>query len=559
MTRLLTTILSIAVLGCILQLPACGGAGGVGSGGTGIIASGAGTQTGNVSGFGSLIIEGNKYDDSIAVVSNEIEPSNATSASLPSVRLGMQVKASFDATERITAVTILPTVIGKVATVARSATGDSIVVAGQTVRLQSSIAPRSSPTIFEGLTGANDVIVGDKLEVHGYFDADGTVIATRVELLDDTNTTTKVSGVVSALSVTSTAQSFVIGRLNVKLSSASKILPAGNTLKAGDRVTVWAKVDAAPIIGASAALQTLDANTVRIEASNGISSGLQPWRIAGPIGAIDLNAKSITVDEVTTSFANAALKNAQLADLQLGAVVRIKGNGNSAIEIELLKTPEAVKIELAGAISDFNSPASFKVRGSLVNASAANIVFTNGGRTNLANGVLVELDGTVVNGVIVPSQITIKTVQDNRTQTIVGQVSSFNSTANTFSILGTPAKLTSSTVFKAFSGGTGSIANFVNGANVQVTGSLVQNVFNVTEVRLGNNVVQEVKIEGVATNINVTARTLILNGIAVSWTATTDINTLGKLKNGVRIEVEGLSNSANGGAIVASKIQAKDR
>jgi Domain of unknown function (DUF5666) len=253
------------------------------------------------------------------------------------------------------------------------------------------------------------------------------------------------------------------------------------------------------------------------------------------------------------------LKNTVLTDLQKGVVVRIKGSGNNAIEIELLKAPEKVKIELAGLITDFNSVASFKIRNSLINASAATIVFVNGTKTNLGDGVLVELEGNVVNGVVVPTVVTLKTAEDNRTQAFIGQVSNYNAATGQFNLLGAQAKITASTVFKTFSGGNANVASFTNGAVVQAKGTFSQGVFIVTEIRSGSNAVQEVKLEGIASNVNLIARTLTLNGTAVTWTTSTEIDLISRLKNGARIVVEGLSNAGNGGVVAASKIQVKDR
>jgi Domain of unknown function (DUF5666) len=541
-------------------LSACGGGGdGVGSGGTGIVGSSSGVQTGNVSGFGSVIIEGNKYDDSLAVVTNEIEPGNAANSTLASIRLGMQVKASFDTSERVTSVSVLPAILGKVASVNLNSTGDTLVVAGQTVRLQGPSASLSAPTVFEGLTSAKDITTGEKLEVHGYFDADGTVIATRVELLDDTNTVTRLSGIVSGLTATASNQTFKVGGLQISLASTAKVLPVNSVIKNGDRVSIWSNVDVVTTTVAGINTQSLNAKVVRIEATNSITGNNQPWRIAGPITSIDLSAKTIKVDDVNVNFTNATLKNTVLADLQKGVVVRIKGSGNNAIEIELLKAPEKVKIELAGLITDFNSVASFKIRNSLINASAATVVFVNGTKANLGDGVLVELEGNVVNGVVVPTAVTLKTAEDNRTQALIGQVSNYNSATGLFNLLGAQAKITASTVFKTFSGSNVGIASFTNGAVVQAKGTFSQGVFIVTEIRSGSNAVQEVKLEGIASNVNLIARTLTLNGTAVTWTTSTEIDLLSRLKSGARIVVEGLSNAGNGGSVAASKIQVKDR
>jgi Domain of unknown function (DUF5666) len=541
-------------------LSACGGGGdGVGSGGTGIIGSSSGVQTGTVSGFGSVIIEGNKYDDSLAVVTSEIEPGNTSSSTLSSIRLGMQVKASFDTSERVTGVSLLPTILGKVASVNLNSIGDTLVVAGQQVRLQGSTAALSAPTVFEGLTSAKDISVGDKLEVHGYFDADGTVIATRVELLDDTNTVTRLSGIVSGLTATAGNQTFKVGGLQVSLASSAKVLPTNSVIKNGDRVSIWSNVDVVTTTVTGINTQSLSAKVVRFEASNSITSSNQPWRVAGPISSIDLSAKTIKVDDVTVNFTNATLKNTVLADLQKGVVVRIKGSSNNATEIELLKAPEKVKIELSGLITDFNSVASFKIRNSLINASAATVVFVNGTKANLGDGVLVELEGNVVNGVVVPTVVTLKTAEDNRTQAFIGQVSNYNAATGQFNLLGAQAKITASTVFKTFSGGNANVASFTNGTVVQAKGTFSQGVFIVTEIRSGSNAVQEVKLEGIASNVNLIARTLTLNGTAVTWTTATEIDLLSRLKSGARIVVEGLSNAGNGGVVAASKIQVKDR
>jgi hypothetical protein len=543
----------------IAFLAACGGGDGVGSGGTGIIAS-SGVQTGTISGFGSIIIEGNKYDDSIAVVSADIEPGNLTPTALPSLKLGMQINASFDSNERVTTATVLPAILGKVASVNLNSNGDTLIVAGQTVRLQSANAISTAPTVFEGITGAKDVVVGAKLEVHGYFDTDGSVIATRVELLDERNTATRISGVVSALGTTSSGQSFKVASLQVNLPSTAKTLPASSVLKNGDRVTVWSAGNAvANAATTTNTIQSLTANVVRIDIASSLPSNSQPWRIAGPIGSIDINARTLMIDGISINFMNATLKNTQTGDLQKGAVVRVKGNGSNAIELELLKTPDKVRIELAGVITDFNSAMSFKVRNSLVNASATNIVFVNGTMANLSDGVLVEIEGSVINGVVVPSSLKFKTSEDSRTLAFLGQVSNYNASTGLFNILGAQGRITNTTIFKTFSGGNTTVASFINGVAAQVKGSFAQGVFFVTEVRLGASVVREVKMEGIATNVNFISNSFTLNGIVVNWTTATDFDLPTFLKDGVRVVVEGLSDSNANGVVAALKIQVKDK
>jgi hypothetical protein len=324
-------------------------------------------------------------------------------------------------------------------------------------------------------------------------------------------------------------------------------------------VTVWSKTDVVTNGNGTGAAQSLNADVVRIDAVNSLPINSLPWRIAGPIGNIDLNTKTLSIDNVSINFANATLKNTQLTDLQKGAVVRVKGSGITALEVELLKSPDKVKIELAGVITDFNSATSFKVRNSLVNASASNIIFVNGTKTNLGDGVLVEIEGNVINGVVVPIAVKLTTSEDNRTQAFIGQISNYNVSTGLFNLLGAQGKITNATVFKTFTGGNANAASFVNSATVQVKGSFAQSVFVVTEVRLGANVIQEVKIEGIATNVNLISKSFAVNGVAVNWTTSTDFDTIAYLKNGVRVVVEGLSDSSTSGVVAALKIQVKDK
>jgi Domain of unknown function (DUF5666) len=554
-----SSIFSIALLSALLS--ACGGEGGVGSGGTGITA--AGLQTGTVSGFGSVIIEGNKYDDSAAIISVETEPGNPVTASGTQIKLGMQVRAQFDATEKLSSVVAVPTVVGLVSEVNLN----SLIVAGQTIRVLSSTAGASAPTIFDGIASSADLIKGDRVEIFGQLDANNAVVATRIELLDDANVLTKITGVASAVTSTTvlntTAQRFSVGALTVSVDSSTKRLPLSITsslIKNGDIVTVWSNADAST---------TLLAKAVRIEDGAFISS--TPWRVGGPISQLDAVARTLRIGDVVVNFASATFSSGLSADLQNGLLVRVKGTAASAnnrqlnaADIQLIKASDKVKIELSGTISDYSNAGSFRVRGTLINASATSIIFENGSAGNFGDGVLLDLEGEIVNGVMAPSRIRFKTTEDSRTRSFIGNVASYNNNSSTFSLLGTSAKLNNSTIYKTLLGANATVASFSNGANVQVTGSFTQGVFLVDEVRYqgivgsggGNTAPRQVKIDGVASMINFGTRTLTLNGNTVSWTPSTSINDIARLKNGALIQVEGVG---SGLTISASKIDIKQR
>ena len=61
---------------------------------------------------------------------------------------------------------------------------------------------------------------------------------------------------------------------------------------------------------------------------------------------------------------------------------------------------------LIGSIGNYVSPASFRVRGQLVDASDPSVVFVNGSQSNLANSVNVTVTGTqIVNGALIANQV----------------------------------------------------------------------------------------------------------------------------------------------------------
>ncbi len=111
-------------------LAGCGGGSGemvarIGSGGSGSpVSAGAGP----VSGFGSIIVSGQHYDETGAQFAVDERPDQPTAASVDAVRLGMQIQFEHQS-NRITTATVASEVIGPVTSV----TASGLVVMGQTV------------------------------------------------------------------------------------------------------------------------------------------------------------------------------------------------------------------------------------------------------------------------------------------------------------------------------------------------------------------------------------------------------------------------------------------
>ncbi|UCH17891.1 MAG: hypothetical protein JSW36_02265 [Burkholderiales bacterium] len=178
----------LAALGSMVAvLVACGGGGGVGEGGTGSFVSGP------ISGFGSVIVGGVRFDDSSATFEDEDNPNSTPDRS--ALRLGLVVEVEggpIDATTgRATARTIRigSAIVGPVTDV--SPMMRMVRVLGQPVRV-------TAATVFgSGLEGGLAALAaGQVVKVNGFFDsALPGFVATRIELPTTPPDTYKARGI----------------------------------------------------------------------------------------------------------------------------------------------------------------------------------------------------------------------------------------------------------------------------------------------------------------------------------------------------------------------------
>ena len=156
-------------------LVACGGGGdGTGAGGTSTAQSFA---SGPITGLGSVIVNGVRFDDSSARIENDEDGSGHSARDL---KLGMMVEIQAgridDNSARATAAVIRfgSELVGPVASIDAVAT--TLRVLDQTIEVKPT-------TVFEdGLAGFGAITVGQVLEIHAQFDAtSGHYVATRIE------------------------------------------------------------------------------------------------------------------------------------------------------------------------------------------------------------------------------------------------------------------------------------------------------------------------------------------------------------------------------------------
>ena len=388
--RVLVTLLSAAG---VVVLPSCGGGGGggdavVGGGGGGVDTGGTGSfMAGRIAGFGSIIVNGVRFDDRGARVVDDDDEGRAMGPG--DLRLGMMVRVLAGATTAgtggglptatATAITIESEIKGPVES---KTAPDTLVVFGQTVKV-------NAATVFDGTTFAA-ITVGNILEVSGFLGTNGVVTATRIELEGAANEF-KVRGFIADLDPA--AQTFRIGTAIFNFSAATR-LPA-TPLANGQFVRVRTQT-----VKNAAGQWVVN----RIDLRQPVEDDRDEAEVEGILvqnGAL-LQVNGITID-VSRLPAGTVLPIGQQVEIE-GELV----NGVLiAREIELEDEDEEAEVDVEGAVSAVNLAAqTFVVRGLTFHFFAATRLDDGTIAANLVNGAVVRVKGRLPAGGTGPIEAT---------------------------------------------------------------------------------------------------------------------------------------------------------
>ncbi len=383
LTRRWVAALSLGVV-TVLAINACGGGGdvaGVGSGGTGSF------SVGTITGFGSVFVNGQRYDDSGASVSDEDGP-----RSRADLRLGMvvTVQASVSASGSATASSFVfdSELLGPVDAGSLNTGGKSFAILGQKVVVAAGTV--FDPQLPLGLTSIRE---GQTLEVHGYVNPLANELQATLISPASGASKYKISGTVSSLQ--NGARTFRIGTATVSYAGLD-----GPELPPGLADGALVKIRLAPVgPGAAGARQatTLRANNATIaDQAKADVEGL----ITSFTSASRFNVGTIPVDARNASFP------AGTTGLGLGARVAVKGAVSAgtlvARQVKLEDPKAEIEIELLGAVSALDKVAkTFVLRGVTVSYAGA-VQFKKGGPADLRDGAKVEVKGQIAaNGTVV--------------------------------------------------------------------------------------------------------------------------------------------------------------
>ncbi len=382
----------LALLAAILA-NACGGGGGDTAASAPAAPSTAASSgnpsalaVGTVTGFGSLIVDGKRWDDRNARVERNRDD-NPSLADLAEAKLGHRVEIEADVDSVAKTIRIEAEVMGRVSAI--DATARELKIAGQTVRTNTDPAAGPVTVYADGYTRFADIALDDVAEVHGAPRFDSglgryVIDASRIEKKADLPAgIVRIAGVVTTYDPA--ARTFKLGELVVNIGNAL-VVPANRALANGQRVVVWTSaVGAGPTASASfIRIKERSDNTGVASEVAGRITRFDAANATFEVGGIKVNAKSAIILPAQQALANelyVIVRGSFAADGSLNA---------SQIRLRKKELEFQAEAEIRGTITDFVSLADFKLRGVAIDASGASLKSCP---TPLADGLFVEVEG----------------------------------------------------------------------------------------------------------------------------------------------------------------------
>lgn len=378
----------------ISLIAACGGgagdailslAPGVGTGGTGIVA-------GTLTGLGSVIVDGVRYDDSQAALERQADLVQTTTLALSDLQVGQYVYLELDSASTPVRVRLESQLVGPIAGLAAS--GTRFTVWGQTVAINTN--PALGPvTVFSGYTQASDLGTRDPVQVYGVLRPDPNdatrelILATRIERLAST---TSLPARLTGTLRTNASGSLLLAGIPLDPAGITN-LSKDQSLQPGMVVTVVLPWDAS-----ATTVTRLQPLSARLLGQTGTS--VERLRLGG---AVQLRADgSLSVQGIPVNVSSSTLASIR-ETLKEGAYITVEGSVNHTTGELLANTIETMPaegrpLELRGSVTSWVNQNSFMVRGVRINASQA--VWSGGTAADVSNGRYIEITGRLLGNVL---------------------------------------------------------------------------------------------------------------------------------------------------------------
>ncbi|BCR06746.1 hypothetical protein DESUT3_38150 [Desulfuromonas versatilis] len=329
----------------------CGGGGGGGGGGG--PTSTTGVSSGTIQGFGSVIVNGVRFntDNATFVIEGDDNPSQSD------LREGMIVliDGSFDdngTTGTATLVTRGDDLEGPVASITETTPGlvKVLSILGHNVIVENGV------TVFDDtppVTYAN-LAVDQVLEISGHMAANGDIQATFIEKKAETSAAFladplqefEILGTVSNLG----ASTFNINNLIIDFSG---VTPRNGSLANGALVEVKGR-------SFDAGTNTLTATDVELKA--GLGANIAKVELEGLIANLNTGAQTFTINGQLVNYSAATFRGGLEADLANGTKVEAEGSVNAAGTLNAVKVTFKESVRIEGNVAAVNA-ASFTMEG----------------------------------------------------------------------------------------------------------------------------------------------------------------------------------------------------
>lgn len=356
---------ALGALAAALVLASCGGVGEDGSG----AAPPDTLTTGVVNGFGSVVVNGIHFDVSRADISVDGVPGRAQT----DLSVGMVVEvtgtlAADGATGTATRVAYESLLRGTV----------DDLPAARTVRVLGQRVSVDDTTVFAGAAGADDLRSGDRLQVSGFRDPDGSLRATWVSRESGTGQPQLTAFITSVAATT-----VRLAGLDVNITNATFSGVTVGTLAAGQLVRVV--LQAPPVSGAAVAtrLSLIDSRVPDALRKQQLQGIVAQWDVAA--GRFSLNGQPVQVSSATQ------YQDGTAASLNTGVRVEVTG------QLSADRVLRADKLRfLGGAITGY---ARGKVTGVDVNSKRFSLLDNPGVEVRVRADTLLN-DTAMVGGVL---------------------------------------------------------------------------------------------------------------------------------------------------------------
>lgn len=400
----------------------CGGGGSVDVAGPGVGGTGA-FASGPITGFGSIFVNGVRFDDSAARVLDD----DGVQRGREGLALGMMVEvrgsAPVDAdgvrSSTATEIRYGAELVGTV---------DAVDAAAGTLRVFGVLVKVKATTVIAGASGLAGVQVGSVVEVHGRRDDSGAVVASRIEVKAPSLAAHAAAG--SSLRLTSRVTAVTAQGFSVEVGGSTVSVVATQPLPQNLGVGSTVKLRLQPT--SSAGVYTAERVVVQ---SGGVPSGVEEAEVEGFVTGFSSAASFQVAGLPVTTSAATRYRHGTAADLKAGARVEVEGrvvDGVIAADLVDFKVrddndpgnddrpgngdgngngggngngsgngnggDEAGPFEMIGRVGALDPAAgSFRLRGEQVRYTASTR-FEGGSAADLANGVQVEVHAVLDQG-----------------------------------------------------------------------------------------------------------------------------------------------------------------